>query len=137
MARRQQTYTRMEKIEQQITAVGLAAGASLEQQWQIEGGDEEVQVKRITFSAGLAGLTFASTLPYRLRVWLADEAMTGVQPDDRLVVSLNGAGSLLLDRVTTMRVRRGDHMMMRLDNLSTNEAADGGATALLHYKVLS
>ena len=120
--------TRMEKSSV-IHAGTLAAGASSEIQFQLEGGDEENQVKRLIISAG-------GDRVWTYSLFLADEAMSGSQPVDRLVAQFCGLGNQVIDRTTTMRVPRGWHLLARVTNLDGSQGTFIHAT-VLHYKVLS
>ena len=121
--------TRMEKIEGTSTALAVASFATLELPFQLEGGDEECQVKRLILSAG-------GSTNFQYELYLGDEAMTGSQPIQRLVAVFVGNGSAMVDRTTTMRVPRDWHLLARITNLGSG-AADLAAQTVLHYKVLS
>ena len=119
----------MEKTEGTQTALAVAAFATLELPFQLEGGDEECQVKRLILSAGCSNI-------FQYELYLGDEAMTGAQPIQRLIANFVGQGSQIIDRTTTIRVPRDWHLLARITNLG-GVAADLAAQTVLHYKVLS
>ncbi len=123
--------TRMEKTEQ--TTIGAAAAigplAVLETPFQLEGGDEECQIKRLH-------LSLACDRACQVELYLGDEAMAGPQPIQRLLVNFVGTNSMQLDRTTAIRVPRDWHLLARITNLTGN-AGEAALQSTIHYKVLS
>ena len=124
-------YTPQTRMEKTAVLHGgtLAPGATSEIQFQLEGGDEECQVKRLILSAGGDHI-------WSYSLYLSDEAMTGAQPIDRLVAQFGGLSGQIIDRTTTMRVPRGFHLLAILTNVDGNQGTFVH-NSVLHYKVLS
>ena len=123
--------TRMEKHE--TTTVGAAAGlpafATVETPFQLEGGDEECQIKRLHISV-------ASDRAVQVELYLGDEAMAGAQPIQRLLLNFVCTGAQQVDRTTAIRVPRDWHLLARITNLTGNNG-EACLQSTVHYKVLS
>ena len=121
--------TRMEKIEGTLQNVALAPGSVIELPFQLEGGDEECQVKRLVLSA-------ASDQNCQYELYLGDEAMAGPQPIQRLISNFVSNGSGMINQTTTIRVPRDWHLLVRVTNVGGVPGSFAGQVTL-HYKVLS
>ena len=103
--------------------------------FQLEGGDEECQVKRLVLSAAMPGVMS------RVSWGLFQEQPTVAADftDEALFAQATAASQFLIDRTTTMRVPRGWWIGVLVQNVDTNTAAPRGIydNTFLHYKVLS
>ena len=127
--------TRMQKhIQTNAPASTMPAGTSNIVSFQIEGGEEECQIKRIVLSsASTSGI-------YHVKFALADEAFSTIADftDTRTIYAIRGTGPQLVNETTTIRVNRGDHLGILLDQSGVNSsAANAAATLQLNYLVLS
>ena len=113
----------------------IAAGATVVYSFQLEGGDEECQVKRLLLSAAMPGVMAV------IKGGLFQEQPLGAADftDETLFASACAASQFLIDRTTTMRVPRGWYIGVLVQNVDTNTSAPRGIydTTFLHYKVLS
>ena len=127
--------TRMQKhTKSNAPASAMAPGAVNVVDYQLEGGDEECQIKRIVMSAastsGVYFVTFA----------LADEQFTSSSDftDNRTIYKFVGTGPQIVNETTTIRVERGDHLGILLTQSSVNSGNANAAVSLqLNYLVLS
>ena len=113
----------------------LIAGADVVYSFQLESGDEECQVKRLVLSQSVQGQV-------TLVKWgLFQEAPTvaGDFSNETLFAAFTCRNQMLIDRTTTMRVPRGWHIGIYVQNLSTDTTVPAGVhtSTFLHYKVLS
>ena len=127
------TSTRMQKDFPLYEHQNLAAGGGQDlHSWQLEGGDEECQIKRLVISGAGTGS------PISIKVALADEPFVSSAQftDQRGIAEFVVSGDQIIDRVTTIRVPREWHLGLLAENLGT---AVGGYACIpgLHYLVLS
>ncbi len=126
--------TRMQKSRILNTAVALAPGNSnITGQDQLEGGDEECQIKRIVLSASSAD-------PIFVQFALADEqfAAIGDFTENRLVYSFTSTGPMIINETTTIRVPRGHYLGILLTASAANPGpVDANVCLQLNYLVLS
>ena len=137
MARGRRAYiqTRMEhKFVQHVNPVGPIP-AFVVHTFQLEGGDEECQVKRLILSMATGGVNCV------IKWGLFQEAPATETDftDETLFAAFAGSSQQLIDRSTTMRVPRGWHIGILVMNKDTTSAAARGIVdcTVLHYKVLS
>ena len=127
--------TRMQKhTKSNALASAMAPGSFNVVDYQLEGGDEECQIKRIVMSAastsGVYFVTFA----------LADEQFSSVADftDNRTIYKFVGTGPQIVNETTTIRVERGDHLGILLNQSGVNSSNANAAVSLqLNYLVLS
>ena len=136
MARGRGAYiqTRMEH-KFVITTSPLAPGADVVHSFQLEGGDEECQVKRLVLSLASPGINV-------LVKWglFQEQPTVGSDfTDETLFAAAVSNDSLIIDRTTTMRVPRGWFIGVFVQNYDTSTLNPRGAvdSTFLHYKVLS
>ncbi len=136
MARGRSGYiqTRMEHILDTRNSP-LAAGGDVVYTFQLEDGDEECQVKRLVLSQSVQGQV-------TLVKWgLFQEAPSapGDFTNETLFAAATCRNQVLIDRTTTMRVPRGWHIGVYVQNLSADSSGPSGiqTCTFLHYKVLS
>ncbi len=125
--------TRMQKAINRNTNGSLAPGSDNITSFQLEGGEEECQIKRIVLSG-------ASEHVMLVQLALNDEAFTAVGQftDERVIYSFVCTGPQLLNETTTIRVVRGDHLGIRIAASSDNPGATAvWAESQLNYLVLS
>ena len=127
--------TRMQKhVQTNAPAVAMAPGAFNVVDFQLEGGEEECQIKRIVLSsASTSGI-------YHVKFALADEQFSTLADftDTRTIYAIRGTGPQLVNETTTIRVNRGDHLGILLDQSGVNSGnANAAATLQLNYLVLS
>ena len=136
MARGRGAYiqTRMEHKSTSNTNP-LGPGVTFVHAFQLEGGDEECQVKRLLLSAAMPGVMAV------IKWGLFQEQPLGAADftDETLFASACAASQFLIDRTTTMRVPRGWWIGVLIQNVDTLSAAPRGIydNTFLHYKVLS
>ena len=129
MARRASRTTRMEK-EVQISLASTALGAPALFTWQLEGGDEECQIKRIVLST-------AANNQCMVKLGLFQDTPTTATFDAEkvLYISVGNAGAVgIINETTTVRVPRGWHLAIQVDS---TVACDSTVTCQLNYLVLS
>ena len=127
--------TRMQKhVQNNAPASALAPNSQNIVSYQLEGGEEECQIKRIV-------LTAASTSGvYFVKFALADEAFSAIGDftDNRVIYSIIGTGPQIVNETTTIRVNRGDHLGILLQTSNVNSgSANLGASVQTNYLVLS
>ena len=136
MARGRGSYiqTRMEHAFHQESAP-LGSGASTVYSYQLEGGDEECQVKRLVLSCSMPGVSIIC----KWGLFQEEPTTYADFTNETLFATAIAASQFLIDRTTTMRVPRGWWIGLMVQNLDTNTAAPRGAhpVTFLHYKVLS
>ena len=127
--------TRMQKhIQSNAPAAAMAPSAVNVVDFQIEGGEEECQIKRIVLSAA------STSGVYLVKFALADEQFTSSSDftDNRTIYAFRGTGPQIVNKTTTIRVERGDHLGILLSQSSVNSGnANAAATLQLNYLVLS
>ena len=140
---RNRTYTRMEKSITFRNVTGTAGSENVVGSFQLEGGAEECQIKRLVLS--MAKLPGSATGPGQLRFGLFQEQPTNVSDfvESATIYSflIGEAGQpQILNETTTVRVPRGWY----LGYIFTNSIAVQPADSLMlsfnfqcNYKVLS
>ena len=127
--------TRMQKhVKSNAPASAMAPGAVNVIDYQLEGGEEECQIKRIVLSAA------STSGVYLVKFALADEQFTSSSDftDTRTIYAVRGTGPQIVNETTTIRVNRGDHLGILLSQSSVNSGnANAAATLQLNYLVLS
>ena len=125
--------TRMQKSRNLNTSGALAAGATNISTFQLEGGDEECQIKRLCISASSADPIFVS-------VALADEAFAAVGDftDNRLLYTFTSTGPLVINETTTIRVPRGHYLGILVTAAASNPGVtQANVVCQTNYLVLS
>ena len=125
--------TRMQKDRFLNTTAALAASASTIATTQLEGGDEECQIKRVCISA-------SSEHPIFVTLALADEAFTAVGDftDSRTIYTFTSTGPLVINETTTIRVPRAHHLGILVTASSANPGnTQANVVCQLNYLVLS
>ena len=113
----------------------IAAGATVVYSFQLEGGDEECQVKRLVLSCSMPGVNAI----VKWGLFQDQPLAAGDFSDETLFAAATVQSQFLIDRTTTMRVPRGWYIGVLVQNVDTNTSAPRGIydTTFLHYKVLS
>ena len=127
--------TRMQKhIQRNAPTSTMAPASNNIVSYQLEQGEEECQIKRIVLSA-------ASTSGiYFVKIALGDEAFTslGDFTDNRVIYDMVGTGPQIVNATTTIRVNRGDHIGLSLNQSNANSGnANAAVSCQLNYLVLS
>ena len=133
MARRgYSTQTRMEKYINIQQIPTIAAGGIFIHDWQLEGGDEECQIKRIVLSSSANGNHSVE--------WGLFQEPNPVSADftgKTSICAFTARAQGMVDRTTTIRVPRGWTLGAKITNLEPSAAYAAAICTNLHYKVLS
>ena len=125
--------TRMQKARILNTQAAAGAGTTNITSNQLEGGDEECQIKRLCISAASEHIIFVT-------VALADEAFTGAADftDNRILYTFVSTGPMVINETTTIRVPRGHHLGINVSTASGNPGAtQADVVCQVNYLVLS
>ena len=127
--------TRMQKSWEGLSNPALGVGAADIKSYQLEGGDEECQIKRLVCSMGTSGNHGA------FAVALADVPfVTAADFTDNRIITDSEVGNnstAQINHTTTIRVPRGWHLGILVTNRGGANPLSYGVTAGLHYLVLS
>ena len=123
---------RMNKKVQAGSSPNLNAGSTDLYSFQLEGGDEECQIKRIVLSLGNLDAVGM------VKLALNDEAFTNVNQfsDDRVLYTFESSGSGIINETTTVRVPRGWFLGIQVTNRTT-APMPYGMSCQLNYLVIS
>ena len=144
MARRK-TYTRMEKsITSELLTAAQAVNPdiSLPVLFQLEGGDEECQIKRIVLSASLSDDSDDDYVSVRLALFQETPDITDLDLEEAIIYSMAVTNNsvTLINETTTVRVPRGWHLALYFVNpnsLGVGQSNSAFVNCQLNYKVLS
>ena len=140
---RNRTYTRMEKHIEYNNKSGTAGSETIVGSFQLEGGDEECQIKRLVLSA--AKLPLSAAGPGQLRFGLFQEQPTQVTDfvESATIYSFligDGGSPQILNETTTVRVPRGWYLGYIFSNSVAVQPAEQLFVSFnlqCNYKVLS
>ena len=137
MARGRKTTTRMRKSVSNGRSPGLggATPAVIVQSLQPEGGTEEVQVKRIMFSAAEIGA--AKSAAFKLGLFQFQPTIANFNEDDAVVISGAIGNQFSHNETITMRVPEGWYVALLLEQLDPAGTSDVTYSLQLNYKVLN
>ena len=116
---------------------GLGGGtpAIIVQSLQPEGGSEEVQVKRIMFSAAARGS--AESAAFKLGLFQFQPSVANFNEDDAIVISGAIGNQFAHNETITMRVPEGWYVALLLEQLDATATSDVTYSLQLNYKVLN
>ena len=121
----------MEKHVSTRSTIALPGGATNVHSFDLEGGEEECQVKRIVLSAtehgSLYGITLKVGLFQKQPTTLADFS------DDTIIYSYTYRNQQLLNETTTVRVPQGWFIGILMINNDPANAADASCNLQLNY----
>ena len=133
MARRgYSTQTRMEKHIDIQNIPNIVAGSNFIHSFDLEGGEEECQIKRIVLSTSANGNHSVE--------WGLFQEPSPVSADftgKTSICAFTARAQGMVDRTTTIRVPRGWTLGVKFTNIEPAAAYGAGICTNLHYKVLS
>ena len=137
MARGRKTVSRMRKLVANGTSqVTGGTPAVIAQTLQPEGGSEEVQVKRIMFSAAEYG-PGAPSAAYKLGLFQFTPTISNFNEDDAIVISGAIGNQFTHNETITMRVPEGWYVALLIEQLDAANTSDIAYSLQLNYKVLN
>ena len=133
MARGRRTYTRMEKsIQENFGSTPSPTGADF-WSYQLEGGQEECQIKRIV--ASLAISSSSELAQFKLGLFQDAPSSAADFTDDKIIYSFAATtGQQMINETTTVRVPRGWHIGALVFGVTTTSYF---SNVQLNYLVLS
>ena len=110
----------------------IAPGGTFVHSFDLEGGEEECQIKRIVLSTAANGNHACE--------WGLFQEPGPVSADftnKTSIAAYCARAQGMIDRTTTIRVPRGWTLGVKLTNMNQNDSYDAAICTNLHYKVLS
>ena len=103
-------------MEKSITPgyLALASGSNQIATWQLEGGLEECQIKRIVFSGNELGSEYGVTM--KLGLFQKAPSTTADFTDDTVIYAMSFRNQQLINETTTVRVPQGWHIGLWIQN---------------------
>ena len=123
--------TRMEKFVDFRPMPNIAPGGNQVFSWQLEGGDEECQIKRLVLSGGVH-----SNCTIEWALFQEPSPASADFTSEPNIAAFALASQAIIDRTTTIRVPRGWTLGCKIINQDII-ATSAVVCTVLHYKVLS